>query len=198
MKNIVLLLAFFCTVLSYSQNTVQNSTDLQNAEAHFYLKNYRKALYHYKAVAKDTSQHYAISQVELIHTIIDSNKTLFHEQHLNELIALADSTFEIGNLLSSEYLYNRSQQFSPTLVQPQKRIIEINQLNESQPDTLSSSDKNMIRLFRKLLNKADSEFDKGKYERAYNLYQRAIGIEPTTFYARQMIKIIDDITSEIK
>lgn len=198
MKNLILLLAIFCTAFSYGQNTVHNSTDLQNAEAYFHLKNYRKALYHYKAIAKDTSQHYAISQVQLIQTFIDSNKTRFHEQHLSELIALADSSFENGNLLNSEYLYRRSLRFSPTLQRPQKRLIEIEQSNEAQPDTLSSKDKEMLHLFRKLLNKADSEFDKEKYERAYNLYQRALAIEPTVLYAQQMMKIIDDITSEIK
>ncbi|MFT5823951.1 MAG: tetratricopeptide (TPR) repeat protein [Crocinitomix sp.] len=198
MKSLTLLLLFSCTIPSFAQNTISNSTDLSNAEAFFYLKKYRKALYYYASVAKDTNQHYAIGQVALIHAIIDSNKRLLHEQHLNEIIALADSTFEIGNYLSAADLYKRTLLYSPALRHPKERLTEINLIHELKSDTLSDSDKELAHLFKKLVNKADSEFDKKKYDRAYNFYKRALAFSPDNSYARQMLKTIDDITSEIK
>ncbi|NOQ70445.1 MAG: hypothetical protein GQ574_00500 [Crocinitomix sp.] len=198
MKSLILLVLLSCTAHSFAQITMRQSRDLDKAEVFFYLKKYRKALYHYQTVANDTNRHYAINQVAAIHAIIDSNKNFYREQHLKEVTALADSTFEIGSYLSAQFLYKQVLYYSPSLSQPKDRIIEIDHILAAQPDTLSSKEKEIARFFKNVVNKATSTFHKKEYNRSYDLFERTLGIAPDNYYARQMLKIIDDITSEIK
>ena len=109
------------------------------------------------------------------------------EQAYRKLVSQADNKFVLEDWKSAQELYQEALE-----VRPMDKYAK-EQLNATIQKQREESDKEAMRQYQKIVDKADEYFNNQEWEQAKGLYQRALTIRATDQYPKDKITEIDRI-----
>lgn len=166
---------------------------LTTAQENFENKNYERALELYLR-AKTTKPTDPLPQqrIDEINQIIlkAKDEEALREQY-DDYIKEADYQYEKGNWKEAKSSYTSAYNlFNEDY--PERRIKECTEAMKA------ATEDEVNKNYNKIIAKADEYFTKKNYDKAKNLYNRAIGIKPSDQYPKDQLKEIDKLLNPTK
>lgn len=130
-----------------------------------------------------SSEQYPKDQIALINDKLKGESENEIEKQYQKILSVAQKKFDEENYDKALELYNRAKDMKPSDPLPQNKIDEINQLLKDMASEKEKRDR-----YNKLIQDADTQFEKGQFEKALPLYMDALDIFKESYPTEQVAK----------
>jgi len=167
---------------------------VKSADNLFYANSYKQALEKYlQAQNIKPTDKYVIKKIDEINSALaDEKQKAEKRQKYEQLVAEADALFDNKKWSDAKAKYEDALGYFPSEQHPRDRIV----LCESKMKSESSNEINTA--YQKLIDKAQEYFDKGNYEKALSLFERAKGMNSSDPIPPRRIDEIKQILKDQK
>jgi len=145
---------------------------LAKADKLFDSKDYLEAKAAYEeALDIKPAEQYPKDQINLCNDNLKNESDSEIEKQYQKILTVAQKKFDEENYEKALELYNRAKDMKPSDPLPQNKIDEINQLLKDMASEKEKRDR-----YNKLIQDADTQFEKGDFEKALPLYMDALDL----------------------